>query len=37
VSLQPASTSQQRAGQVLVRLAELFEIGRQAGTNRPAR
>jgi len=35
VSLQPASTPQQRAGQVLGRLAELFEIGRQAGTNRP--
>ena len=35
MSLQPASTPQQRAGQVLVRLAELFEIGRQAGTNRP--
>jgi allantoate deiminase len=35
VSPQPASTPQQRAGQVLGRLAELFEIGRQAGTNRP--
>jgi len=35
VSLQPASTPQRRAGQVLRRLAELFEIGRQAGTNRP--
>ena len=35
MSLQPASTPQQRAGQVLGRLAELFEIGRQAGTNRP--
>jgi hydantoinase/carbamoylase family amidase len=35
VSLQPASTPQQRADQVLGRLAELFEIGRQAGTNRP--
>ena len=35
VSLQPASTPQQRAGRVLGRLAELFEIGRQAGTNRP--
>jgi hydantoinase/carbamoylase family amidase len=35
VSLRPASTPQQRAGQVLGRLAELFEIGRQAGTNRP--
>jgi allantoate deiminase len=35
VSLQPAATPQQRAGQVLGRLAELFEIGRQAGTNRP--
>jgi hydantoinase/carbamoylase family amidase len=35
VSLQPATTPQQRAGQVLGRLAELFEIGRQAGTNRP--
>jgi allantoate deiminase len=35
VSLQPASTPQQRADQVLGRLAELFEIGREAGTNRP--
>lgn len=35
MSLRPASTPQQRAGQVLGRLAELFEIGRQAGTNRP--
>jgi len=35
VSRQQASTPQQRAGQVLRRLAELFEIGRQAGTNRP--
>ena len=35
MSLQPASTPQRRAGQVLRRLAELFEIGRQAGTNRP--
>ena len=35
MSLQPASTPQQRAGQVLGRLAELFEIGREAGTNRP--
>ena len=35
MSLQPASTPQQRAGQVLGRLAGLFEIGRQAGTNRP--
>ena len=35
MSLQPASTPQQRAGQVLGRLAELFEIGHQAGTNRP--
>ena len=35
MSLQPASTPQQRAGRVLGRLAELFEIGRQAGTNRP--
>ena len=34
MSLQPATTPQQRAGQVLGRLAELFEIGRQAGTNR---
>jgi len=33
VSLQPASTPQQRAGQVLGRLGELFEIGRRAGTN----
>ncbi|MFL6049101.1 MAG: Zn-dependent hydrolase, partial [Gaiellales bacterium] len=32
---QQASTPQQRAGKVLGRLAELFEIGRQAGTNRP--
>ena len=35
MSLQPASTPQRRAGQVLRRLAKLFEIGRQAGTNRP--
>jgi len=35
VSLQPATTPQQRARRVLGRLAELFEIGRQAGTNRP--
>lgn len=35
MSLRPASTPQQRAGQVLGRLAELFEIGRQTGTNRP--
>ena len=35
MSLQPASTPQQRAGQVLGRVAGLFEIGRQAGTNRP--
>ena len=35
MSLRPAPTPQQRAGQVLGRLSELFEIGRQAGTNRP--
>ena len=35
MSLQPASAPQQRAGQVLGRLGELFEIGRRAGTNRP--